>query len=507
MTQFRVSDLPRARVLVLGAGVAGASAARYLRSRGAQVTVCDERADSLAPLIDIGATGVGAAGLDADWPTRTDLVIASPGFRPDHELPRAAAAAGVPVWGEVELAWHVDRSGEFGAPRRWLVVTGTNGKTTTTGMVESICAAAGEQVAACGNIGLPVLDALALRTPSGPAQVLAVELSSFQLFWAPSIRPAAGVVLNIAEDHLDWHGSLDHYAAAKSIALQGDIAVVPVEDPIVATMSTPATTRRVEVVTGAPGPGQIGVADGAIVDRAFGDAAGVALVETGVIRPAGPSGLADALAAAALGRAAGVPADAIDQGLRDFRVAAHRGEVVAVGRGLTFVDDSKATNPHAAQAAIAAHDRVVWLAGGQLKGASVDELLVAVGDRLAGVVLFGVDAPLIAESIARHAPYVPTVTVVTRDDGLVNAHQVSNPTGDRAAGAADVMSRAVQAATELAGGPGGGTATAGEGAQGTVVLLAPAAASFDMFAGYAQRGDMFAAAARALPGISAGEGA
>ncbi|WP_026303727.1 UDP-N-acetylmuramoyl-L-alanine--D-glutamate ligase [Jongsikchunia kroppenstedtii] len=504
MTEFGVQDLPGARVLVLGAGVAGASAARYLLGRGAQVTVCDERAESLAPLIERGAAGLGAADLDADWPARTDLVIASPGFRPDHALPSAAAAAGVPVWGEVELAWHVDRSGEFGAPRRWLVVTGTNGKTTTTGMVESICAAAGEQVAACGNIGLPVLDALSVRTPSGPARMLAVELSSFQLFWAPSIRPAAGVVLNIAEDHLDWHGSLEHYAAAKSIALRGDIAVVPVEDPIVASMATPADTRRVEATSGEPAAGQVGVAGGAIIDRAFAEPAGTVLVETAVIRPSGPSGLADALAAATLCRAVGVPADAVDRGLRDFRVAAHRGEVVAVGAGLTFVDDSKATNPHAAQAAIAAHDRVVWLAGGQLKGASVDELLVAVGDRLAGVVLFGVDAPLIADSISRHAPYVPTVTVVTRDDGLVNAHQASNPTGDRAASAVDVMSRAVQAAAELAGGPGGSTATAGDGAQGTVVLLAPAAASFDMFAGYAQRGDMFAAAAQALPGISAG---
>jgi len=503
MSELRVQNLSGARVLVLGAGVAGASATRYLLGRGAHVTVCDERAESLAPLVDLGAGGVGAATLDVDWPSQTDLVIASPGFRPDHELPSAAVAAGVPVWGEVELAWHVDRSGDLGAPRRWLVVTGTNGKTTTTGMVESICVAAGEQVAACGNIGLPVLDALA-----GTAQVLAVELSSFQLYWAPSIRPAAGVVLNIAEDHLDWHGSLEHYAAAKSIALHGEIAVVPVDDPIVAAMAVPAGTRRVEVTAGAPEPGQVGVAGGTIVDRAFGTAdteAETAVVETAVIRPTGPSGLADALAAATLCRAIGIPTAAIDRGLRDFRVAAHRGEVVAVGAGLTFVDDSKATNPHAAQAAIAAHDRVVWLAGGQLKGASVDELLVAVGDRLAGVVLFGVDAPLIADSISRHAPYVPTVTVVTRDDGLVNAHQVSKPTGDRAASAADVMSRAVQAATELAGGPGGNNAgTAGDGAQGTVVLLAPAAASFDMFAGYAQRGDMFAAAARALPGISAG---
>ncbi|WP_264000633.1 Mur ligase family protein, partial [Mycolicibacillus trivialis] len=152
----------------------------------------------------------------------------------------AAAAAGVPVWGDVELAWRLDTAGVYGPPRRWLAVTGTNGKTTTTAMLHAMLTAAGRRALACGNIGDPVLDVL-----TRPAEMLAVELSSFQLHWAPSLRPEAGVVLNIAEDHLDWHGTLEAYAAAKARALTGRVAVAGVDDTRAAALlaDAPAAVR------------------------------------------------------------------------------------------------------------------------------------------------------------------------------------------------------------------------------------------------------------------------
>lgn len=474
------------RVLVAGARVAGASAARFLLDQGATVTVCDNNAEITAPLESAGATAVSVDELlgRPDWTADYDLLVVSPGFRPDGPLPTAAAAAGLPVWGEVELAWHVDRSGVTGPPRKWLVVTGTNGKTTTTGMIESIVTAARVPVAACGNIGLPILDVL-VGQPR--VEVLAVELSSFQLFWAPSIRPTAGVVLNIAEDHLDWHGSMAAYVAAKAVALSGPIAVVGLDDPVAGELraATPGA-RTIGFRLGSPRDGELGISDGDLVDHVDWDGSGdhsvVALTRVEKIRPAGPSGQLDALAAAALCRAIGIWPQAVEHGLETFTVGGHRSQPVAVIDVTTFIDDSKATNPHAALASILGHRRVIWLAGGLLKGAAVDELIVAVRDRLAGVVIIGADRDIIAEAMARHAPLVPTVTVVTGEDGGVNT---AAPTA--------VMASAVRAAWDLC---------AADPDTPDAVLLAPAAASLDMFAGYGARGDSFAAAARALPGAS-----
>ncbi|PXW32287.1 UNVERIFIED_CONTAM: UDP-N-acetylmuramoylalanine--D-glutamate ligase [Williamsia faeni] len=485
------------RVLVAGAGVAGASAARFLLNQGVSVTVCDNRAAALEPLVSAGAAAVSPDTLMATpgWIADFDLVVASPGFRPDNPLVVAAADAGLPVWGEVELAWQVDRSGVTGAPRQWLVVTGTNGKTTTTGMIESIMAAAGVSVLACGNIGLPVLDALVAEPR---IDVLAVELSSFQLFWAPSVRPTAGVVLNIAEDHLDWHGSMAAYVEAKAIALSGPIAVVGLDDPVAAGLrGSDPDGRTIGFRLGAPGPGELGVVDGRLVDRVDWEASEdlssvvpidpVSLFDADRVRPPGPSGVLDALAAAALCRAVGVSAPAVAEGLDTFTVGGHRSAPVAIVGTTTFINDSKATNPHAAQASILGHRRVVWVAGGLLKGASVDELVIAIRDRLAGVVIIGADRDIIKDAMTRHAPLVPTVTRVTGEDGAVNIA----PASAVPASADAVMDSAVRAAWDLC--------TADPDTPDAVVL-APAAASLDMFSGYGARGDSFAASARALPG-------
>ncbi|MFT4043836.1 MAG: UDP-N-acetylmuramoyl-L-alanine--D-glutamate ligase [Gordonia sp. (in: high G+C Gram-positive bacteria)] len=503
------------RVLVAGGGVAGMSAARYLLDAGAVVVIADDRLRGDSDVHDAAGadfTSVAALLADRGWLQQTDLVVTSPGFAPANPLLVAARDAAIPVWGEVELAWRVDRAGLLGPPRTWLVVTGTNGKTTTTSMLTEIVSASGRSAAACGNIGLPVLDAMR-ATPR--VEVLCAELSSFQLYWAPSVAPDAGVVLNVADDHLDWHGSFEAYAAAKTVALHGTIGVVGLDDPVASRL--PVRGRRIGFTLGVPQPGELGVVDGELVDRAFvgqptpdgrqppdgHTLAGRSLVAAADISPAGPSGIADALAAAALALTIGVTPATVAAALTAFRPGAHRGEVVATLDGIDFVDDSKATNPHAAQAAVGARRRVVLIAGGLLKGASVDGLVAAVADRLAGVVVIGRDRDLIVEAIARHAPKVPTVTVFTGDDGVVKAQRATGPElgsptggpvsllGTSTDPAVAVMEHAVTQAWRLA-------VAAAE--KPDAILLAPAAASLDMFAGYGRRGDAFAAAAKVLVG-------
>ncbi|GAB2644131.1 UDP-N-acetylmuramoyl-L-alanine--D-glutamate ligase [Gordonia jinhuaensis] len=496
--------LAASRTVVFGGGVAGLSAARFFRDIGGHVRVVEDREATARAVAEQGIATLGTAELSAtaDWTSGVDLVITSPGLRPTHPLLRAAAQAGVPVWGEVELAWRIDRAGVLGPPRTWLVITGTNGKTTTTSMTEAIMSQVAETVA-CGNIGLPPLDALR-REPR--VEVLAVEASSFQLYWAPSVRPAAGVVLNIAEDHLDWHQTMAGYTAAKARALTGDVAIIGADDEAAAALAaaSPAPTV-VRLCSDRPRDGEIGVIDGVIVDRAFDDGGEpVPLVATEKIRPAGPPGLHDALAAAALARAAGASASAVEAGLAGFHPGAHRGQVVAVVDGVSFLDDSKATNPHAALASILAHPRSVLVAGGQLKGAAVDELIVSTRDRVAAAVVLGVDRQEILDALARHAPEVPTVTVFTGDDGRVIVSSAQDHPS--ATDAAAVTRVSIDVATPPESSPDAVMAAAVTAAdrlarldgENPVVLLAPAAASLDMFSGYGHRGDSFARAAAAL---------
>ncbi|WP_024877144.1 UDP-N-acetylmuramoyl-L-alanine--D-glutamate ligase [Saccharomonospora piscinae] len=456
-------DLAGADVCVAGAGVTGRSVAAALWSMGARVTVTDADATRLGALSDLAGVRL-VPGLAAP-PEGTDLVVTSPGWRPSAPLLAAAADAGVEVIGDVELAWRVGAARPD--PPTWLAVTGTNGKTTTVGMVESMLRAAGVDAVACGNVGFAVLDAVLAGHST-----LAVELSSFQLHWSSTLAPAASVVLNVAEDHLDWHGGIAAYAAAKGTIHRGSATVVAnLDDPWSRTLAgeyAPVTARRVGFRLGSPGPGELGVVEELLVDRAFvAEPARSAdeLATLADVRPGGPPGVANALAAAALVRAVGVEPGAVAEGLRRFRPGAHRAVEVSEIDGVRYVDDSKATNPHAAAGSLLAHPSVVWIAGGLLKGASVDELVAAVADRLRGVVLLGTDAGRFAEALARHAP-----------DVLV--HRV--PSGDD-----EPMTAAVTAARALA-------------RPGDSVLLAPAAASMDLFRDYAERGEAFAAAVGGL---------
>ncbi len=462
-----VADLAGARVLVAGARVTGLCAARVLGELGAAVTVTDSSPAQLEALA--GTEAQLAVGLVAP-PPGTDLVVTSPGFRPDAPLMVAAHRAGVPVIGDVTLARWVGRarSGSERPEADWLVVTGTNGKTTTVGMLESILRAAGVDAVACGNNGLPVLDAVLAGR-----RVLAVELSSFQLHWSRELNPRAAAVLNVAADHLDWHGCMARYAEAKgSVYGQDTTTVFNVDDE----WSTRLAAGRAGAgfTTGEPAAGQLGVVSNQLVDRVFGDWAnvdwasrgdGTVLAQLADVGPPGPHNVANALAAAALARSIGVAAHAVAEGLRAFTPGGHRGVPVGTHAGVCYVDNSKATNPHAARAALLTHHRVVWVAGGLLKGVDVDELVVDTRDRLVGAVLLGADRAVIAAALARHAPNLPVQVVDSGDDGA--------------------MMEVVAAAAQLA-------------RPGDVVLLAPAAASMDMFTDYTQRGRAFAAAVAAL---------
>ncbi|MEB3071037.1 UDP-N-acetylmuramoyl-L-alanine--D-glutamate ligase [[Mycobacterium] vasticus] len=476
-----------ARVLVTGAGVTGRAVCNALAPLGVDLSLCDDNAAALGSFTGVTTLSPAAAAARI---TDYALVVTSPGFAPDTPVPAAAAAAGVPVWGDVELAWRLDAAGHYGPPRRWLVVTGTNGKTTTTSMLYAMLTAAGRTAQLCGNIGDPVLDVLGEPHES---ELLAVELSSFQLHWAPSLRPEAGAVLNIAEDHLDWHGSMAAYTADKARALSGRVAVVGLDDaPAAALLGSVPAPVQVGFRLGEPAPGELGVIDGMLVDRAFADR--LALAPVSSIPVPGPVGVLDALAAAALARAVDVPAEAIADALASFQVGRHRAELVVVADGISYVDDSKATNPHAAEASVLAYPRVVWVAGGLLKGASVDATVAAVAGHLAGAVLIGRDRGEVAKALSRHAPDVPVVHVVTGEDIGMGDTAVSPVTrvtqvadGSDETLSSRVMTAVVAAARDLA-------------QPGDTVLLAPAGASFDQFSGYGARGDAFAAAARAAAG-------
>jgi UDP-N-acetylmuramoylalanine--D-glutamate ligase len=471
-----------ARVLVTGAGITGRAIVGALSSWDLDLRVCDDNVAALESMTGVDTITVADAIKHA---AEFDLVVTSPGFAPTTPVLAAAATAGVPIWGDVELAWRLDAAGHYGPPRRWLVVTGTNGKTTTTSMLYEMLRADGRAAVLCGNIGDPVLDVLAQ-----PSDLLAVEVSSFQLFWAPSLQPEAGVVLNVAEDHLDWHGGFAAYAAAKARALDGRVAVVGLDDPAAAALLPHAAApRKVGFRLGEPAAGELGVRDGVLIDRAF--AADLALTPVAGIGVAGPIGVLNALGAAALARAVDVPAAAIESALAGFQVGRHRAEPVGVIGGVHYVDDSKATNPHAAHASILGFPRVVWVAGGLLKGASVEDLVARVADRLAGAVLIGRDRAAFAKALSRHAPDVPVIQVVTREDAVMHETNESGVTYETRvieASGSDlglrVMTEAVAAASSLA-------------RPGDTVLLAPAGASFDQFAGYGDRGDTFATAVRA----------
>ena len=475
----RTSDWSGVRAVVAGFGVSGFAAADNLLFLGAQVTALDEvstpeRAEKATLLETLGATVRLEPGATSLLPDDVDVVVTSPGWTPTAPLLAQAVERGIPIWGEVELAWRL-RDPEHPAP--WLAVTGTNGKTTTVQMLESILLAAGLRAAAVGNVGRPIVEAV--MDPE-PYDVLAVELSSFQLHYTHSVSAESAAVLNIAEDHLDWYegevggrSGMERYAADKASIFDR------VQRACVYNLADAATeemVRGADVVDGAravgftlgmPSVGNVGVVEDLLVDRAFIEERATSAAELCTLSDlasSAPHFVANALAAAALARAHGVSRQAVREGLIAFRPDGHRIAFVAEADDIAWVDDSKATNPHAAQSSLQAYDHVVWVAGGLAKGARFDDLVTAVRERLRGVVLLGRDRQVIADALSRHAPDVPVIQL-----------------GDGETG--DPMERVVDAAAGLA-------------RSGDTVLLAPGCASMDMFANYGARGDAFADAVR-----------
>ena len=433
------------RVVVLGAGVAGVAASRVLVEAGANVLVSESRpleeleyAAGLRELgVDLGAGGHVPAHLDG-----AELVVTSPGVPQDAPVLRWATERAVPIWGELELGARLCR-----VP--YVAVTGTNGKTTTTAMIASCLRAGGLDAIACGNIGHPF--ALAAREGH---EVLVVEASSFQLRFVETFHPRVSVLLNLAPDHLDWHGSEQAYVDAKANILRaqtpGDVHVGNRDDARAAAVSAGAACPIIWFGLGMPGAGDVGYVEDQMVSRRSGeDVIGPVDGERAGFR-------ADAAAAAAASLAFGASVGAVRRGLATFVPARHRGEVVAVVDGVRFVDNSKATNVHATLAALDGVHRAVLIAGGRAKGVDLSPLRSR-ADRLTAVVAIGESAPEIGSVF----------------DGVVPVR----PAGS--------IEAATEVALALASRPG-------------TVLLAPACASWDMFRDYAERGDRFTAAARAL---------
>jgi UDP-N-acetylmuramoylalanine--D-glutamate ligase len=485
----RHDDWSGVRATVAGFGVSGFAAADNLTHLGAHVVALDESGDGRerqekAELLGVlGADVRLGGGVTATLPDDTDLLVVSPGWRPTAPLIAQARQRGVPVWGEVELAWRLRAAGPDGPPAPWLAVTGTNGKTTTVQMLDAILRAAGLRSVAAGNVGLPLVEAV---MDPAPYDVFAVELSSFQLHYTDSMSAEAAAVLNVAADHLDWYAAEGEDPATGMAAYAADkgriysraqkACVYNVADPeterLVREADVEEGARAVGFTLGMPAVGMVGLVDDILVDRAFiaeRQSSAAELCTVGDLASPAPHVVANALAAAALARAHGVPRSAVRDGLRGFRFDGHRIATVATVGGVTYVDDSKATNPHAARSSLLGHDSVVWIAGGLAKGAHFDDLVVATRDRLRAVVLIGRDRHVIAEALARHAPDVPVISV---DDGETGSGHAA-------------MERAVVAAADVA-------------QPGDTVLLAPGCASMDMFTDYADRGEAFAAAVQRL---------
>ncbi|MFV0372987.1 UDP-N-acetylmuramoyl-L-alanine--D-glutamate ligase [Microbacterium sp.] len=483
------------RVVVLGLSVTGFSVADTLAELGADVLVATESATAeYADLLPVIGASLHVGALD-EVPAevvahRPQVIVASPGFPPHHPVIRWAQDSGIPLWGDIELAWRVRDKvlRADGRPADWMLVTGTNGKTTTTRLAATLLTAGGVRAAPCGNIGVPVLDAV--RDPAG-FDVFVVELSSHQLWYLglssgeDAVSPHASVCLNLADDHLEWHGSAAAYREAKAVVYRNTqvACVYNKSDDATREMVEQADVvegcRAIGFDLGVPGPSDLGLVDGILVDRAFLEQRRTSALELATVADLAAVGLgaphtvANILAASALARSFDVSPRAIREALETFRLDPHRIEVVAVVDGTTWVDDSKATNPHAAASSLLAYPGAVWVVGGLLKGVDISGLVASRGPGVKAAIVIGVDRSEITAAFARHAPMVPVFEV--------DPSETEN-----------IMARVVALAANVA-------------VAGDTVLLAPAAASFDQFVSYEDRGRKFADAVRQRWGREPGD--
>jgi UDP-N-acetylmuramoylalanine--D-glutamate ligase len=444
-----IESLNGKNCLVIGAGVTGRASHEALIKFGAQSKLFDERVDNTIDVVN-------------KIPEHIELAIVSPGWRTDHPIIKKLKESGVELLSEIDFAWLVK---QILAPnQRWVALTGTNGKTTTINMVESIFNAAKINGIACGNVGETVIAAVCAKDPF---DYLAIELSSFQLQWSNLPEYTAAAVLNIAEDHIDWHGSFEAYAQAKlKLLKQSQKTILNRSDPELVRRTSSGSIVWFSLDT--PNAGELGVVENLLIDRAFSPSISEAIEisELVDITPTVPHNILNALAASALALSIGIEYEDIKLGLKNFSPDHHRMELVASKNEINWVDDSKATNPHAAAASLLSNFKVIWIAGGLAKGASMNELVKKCAARLKAVILIGQDRELIAQAIALHAPSIEIVRV------------------DQASDAKSLMNDVVRTAIGIA-------------QPGDTVLLAPACASMDQFDSYVQRGQFFAQAVKA----------
>ena len=445
-----VSELSGKKCLVIGAGVTGQAVDKALKKFGATSYLFDEKTNSNLNVIDQIPQGI-------------DFAVVSPGWRANHPVVLNLKNLGVEIIGEVDFAWRIK---EVIAPsQKWVALTGTNGKTTTIKMVESIFKSAKINGAACGNVGQTVIESV-MQEPA--LDYLALELSSFQIHWSELPKYESVALLNIAEDHIDWHGNFDNYAQAKlKLLKQAKKSFVNKSDKVLSTKVQGGSVIWFSLDT--PQPGELGVVENLLIDRAFSPSPSEAneISELVDITPTVPHNIMNALAASALALSLGVKYQAIKDGLKNFSTDHHRMELVLNKDEINWVDDSKATNPHAAIASLLSYFNVIWIAGGLAKGASMDELAKRAGSRIKSIILIGQDREIIAQAFAHHSP----TTELVRVDQSGDAKQLMK----------DVVAQAKKNAKS-----------------GDTVLLAPACASMDQFDSYVERGQLFAQAIKEL---------
>jgi UDP-N-acetylmuramoylalanine--D-glutamate ligase len=453
-----ISTLADKRFLILGAGVTGLSVARSLKSHKSLVTIADDFSDE----------GVKTEGVDLK---NFDAVVISPGWKLDHPLLVAVLDSRLEILNEVDLAWQI-RS-EIAPHQKWIAITGTNGKTTVVEMVAKILQTAGLKATACGNLGETVIDAVENKDIF---DFLVVELSSFQLHWIRQAQFHSSAILNIAHDHIDWHGDFNRYAESKlSLLGKSEIGILNADDGEVISRSASWKGKKVFFSLDTPKPGEIGVVEELIIDRCFvfDPMEAKMICEISDIKPMIPHNVSNAMAAAALALSINVPHEIIQKALQGFRPGRHRIELILEKNSITWVDDSKATNPHAAIAAINSHLSVVWIAGGLAKGAEMETLVQRCKARIKAVILFGQDAAIIEEAFKKFAPDIARIEIKAPKEYVKGMPENS------------LMEQIVMQAKTFA-------------SEGDCVLLAPACASMDQFISYADRGDRFAAAVKKL---------
>jgi len=458
MNQNPYSNFADKKILVAGAGVTGVASARALVKRGAEVQLVDDKKIENS---EFKVTHTSEADVRV-----FDALLISPGWREDHPLVVAARENKVAIINEIDLAWSLKP-----ASQKWLGLTGTNGKTSTVELTAHMIRTGGHSALACGNVGTTVIEAV---ESSEKYEFLVLELSSFQLHWLQDSDFIAGAILNIAEDHLDWHGTFDSYAAAKiSLLDKSTTAILNGDDSEIVSRANHWLGRKVFFSLNTPAPGEIGIVEELLVDRAFvADPMEAAMFcELTEVSPTVPHNVANALAAAGLARVIGVDHEKIREAIKSFVPGRHRIETVLTKDEITWINDSKATNPHAAAASIMSALSVIWIAGGLAKGATMGELVARVKGRLRAAILIGEDRDLIAKELRTHAPEVEIVLVDLPSDYIKGSPGNS------------LMESVVEAARARA-------------KSGDTVLLAPACASMDQFLSYADRGDRFARAVK-----------